>query len=126
MNRNFGKRFLACLLSLSLLGTCLPSVSYGSIMSTQTLVEAEQSREDSARNRVEKFIAQDNVRDQMIALGADPAEVQERLGALTEEELRLLNENIDTLPAGGLLAVLGVVFVVLIILELTGVTNIFH
>ncbi len=117
---------MACLLSLSLLGTCLPSVSYGSIMSTQTLIEAQQSREDSDRDRVEKFIARENVRDQMIALGADPTEVQDRLGALTEEELRLLNENIDTLPAGGLLAVLGVVFVVLIILELTGVTNIFN
>ncbi len=117
---------MACLLSLSLLGPCLPSVSYGSIMSTQTLITAEQSRADPARDRVKRFIAQDNVQDQMIALGADPAEVQERIAALTEEELRLLNENIDTLPAGGLLAVLGVVFVVLIVLELTGVTNIFN
>ena len=40
--------------------------------------------------------------------------------------MRQLNQNIDTLPAGGLLAVLGVVFVVLIILELTGVINVFN
>ena len=116
---------MACLLSLSLLGTCLPSVSYGSIMSTQTLITAEQSQ-DPARDRVERFIAQDHVRDQMIALGADPAEVQKRLAALTDEEVRQLNQNIDTLPAGGLLAVLGVVFVVLVILELTGVINVFN
>jgi hypothetical protein len=95
------------------------------MIGTQTLIEAEQSRDSLARDRVERFISRDDVREQMVALGADPREVQERLAALTDEELRLLDENIETLPAGGILVVIGVVFVVLIILELTGVIDIF-
>lgn len=125
MYRIFAKRFLACVLSLSLLGAGLPSISYGSMIGTQTLIEAEQSRDAMARDRVENFIARDDVREQMVALGADPGEVRERLAALTDEELRLLDKNIETLPAGGILVVIGVIFVVLIILELTGVIDIF-
>ena len=49
-----------------------------------------------------------------------------RVAALSTEELRQLKLQIDELPAGGLLAVIGVVFVVLLILELVGVTNIFN
>lgn len=125
MHRNFLKRFFACVLSLSLLGAGLPSISYGSMIGTQGLIEAEQSRDALARDRVENFIARDDVRQQMVALGADPGEVRERLAALTDEELRLLDKNIETLPAGGVLVVIGVLFVVLIILELTGVIDIF-
>ena len=59
-------------------------------------------------------------------MGVDPAAVQERLAALTDEELQTLEGRLDSLPAGGdALAVIGIVFVVLIILELVGVTNIF-
>jgi len=36
-----------------------------------------------------------------------------------------LNSQLDSLPAGGVLALIGAVFVVLLILELTGVINVF-
>jgi hypothetical protein len=49
--------------------------------------------------------------------------------ALSARELNLLAQHIDELPAGagaeGVLAVIGVVFIVLLILELVGVTNVF-
>jgi hypothetical protein len=104
----------------------LPAVSYAGIIGTQSMIEMDQA--DADRTRVESFIGQDNVRDQMISLGVDPSEVSERLAALTDEELRMLNQHIDSLPAGGdsALVVIGVVFLVLLILELTGVINIFN
>ena len=123
MQRIFAKQIMVWILSFSLLGTSLPSITYAGMIGTQTLIESQQG--DDPRARVEEFIARDSVRDQIVALGADPEEVRDRLAALTGDELRLLEQNLDTMPAGGILAVIGIVFVVLIILELTGVIDIF-
>lgn len=123
MQRIFAKQIMVWILSFSLLGTSLPSITYAGMIGTQTLIETQQG--DDPRARVEEFIARDSVRDQIVALGADPEEVRDRLAALTGDELRLLEQNLDTMPAGGIFAVIGIVFVVLIILELTGVIDIF-
>jgi hypothetical protein len=123
MERIFAKRMMIGILSISLLGASLPSASYAGMIGTQTLIETQPTRD--ARARVKAFISQDSVQAQLIALGADPADVQERVAALTEAELRDLHQHIDTMPAGGILALIGVVFVVLIILELTGTIDIF-
>lgn len=58
--------------------------------------------------------------------GVDPAAAAGRVAALSDQELAELAGQLDALPAGGdLLAVIGIVFVVLLILELTGVIDIF-
>lgn len=120
----FAKRIMVWIVSVSLLGASLPTVSYAGMIGTETLVQTQQT--DDPRVRVEEFISRASVRAQLMALGADPAEVSGRLAALTDEELRELGQNIDTLPAGGnILAVIGIVFVVLLVLELTGTIDIF-
>lgn len=123
MQSIFAKRIVVWVMSFSLLGTSLPSISFAGMIGTQTLIETQQT--DNSRAHVEEFISRDHVRDQMLALGADPSEVRDRLAALTGEELRMLEQNIDTMPAGGILALIGAVFVVLLILEVTGVIDIF-
>ena len=123
MHRTFTKRLMILIMSFSLLSASLPSISYAGMIGTQTLIENLNSND--SRVRVEEFIARENVREHIIALGADPAEVQDRLAALTAGELRLLEQEIDNMPAGGILVVIGIVFVVLIILELTGTIDIF-
>jgi hypothetical protein len=123
MRRILAKRVMVWVMSFSLLGTSLPSITSAGMIGTQTLIETRQM--ENTRARVEEFISRDHVREQMIALGADPAEVRDRLAALTGDELRLLEQNIDTMPAGGILALIGAVFVVLLILEVTGVIDIF-
>ena len=123
MFRLFIKRFIVLVLSCSLLSSGFVSVAQAGIIGTQTLINSEQAQLQQAR--IEAFMTRDSVRDQMLALGVDPGEVRERLAALTPDELRMLDDQIDTLPAGGILAVIGVVFVVLLILEITGVIDIF-
>ena len=77
-------------------------------------------------SRIQAQLARDDVRAQFLARGVSPAEVDARIGALSTEELQMLSLHLDDLPAGGsVLAVIGVVFVVLLILELVGVTNVF-
>jgi len=62
----------------------------------------------------------------LVTMGVDPARIEARLNTLTNSELRDLSTQFEQLPAGGdILAVIGVVFVILIILELVGVIDIF-
>ncbi|MDX1698408.1 MAG: PA2779 family protein, partial [Thiohalobacterales bacterium] len=71
-------------------------------------------------------LARDEVRMQMLELGVDPAHVEARVEALSDAELARLSNGIGDLPAGsGALEVIGIVFVVILILELLGVTNVF-
>ncbi len=118
------KNILTYFLCLNVLGFGLTSISHAGLIGTQTLVETEQQQNVTG---VKVFLASEQVRNQMANLGVNTDEINGRLAALTTEELRLLQEQIDSLPAGGdALAVIGVVFLVLLILELVGVTNIFN
>jgi hypothetical protein len=76
---------------------------------------------------VNSVLAQESVRSQLIALGVDPADAAERVAQLSDQELAELAAQMEDLPAGGsVLALIGAVFLVLMILELTGVINIFN
>jgi len=78
-------------------------------------------------SKVEAFLAAEQVAAQLQAWGVPPEQVAARVAALSEAELERLAATIETNPAGGdALALIGAVFVVLIILELVGVTNIFR
>ena len=68
----------------------------------------------------------DAVREQLQAMGVDAAAVDARIARLSDSELHRLAQDLQKAPAGGdTLAVIGVVFLVLIILEFVGVIDIF-
>lgn len=48
------------------------------------------------------------------------------MASLSDAELAQLHGQLQELPAGGVLAVLGVILVVFIVLDLTGVVKIFR
>ncbi|HEX4881567.1 MAG TPA: PA2779 family protein [Porticoccaceae bacterium] len=76
--------------------------------------------------RVDSFLAQQQVLDILEARGVNPDDARARVAALSDAELAMVSEQIDELPAGaGALAVIGVVFLVLVILEIVGVINVF-
>lgn len=78
-------------------------------------------------DRVNAVLARSEVRHELERLGVDPAQTEARVAALSDAELASLANDLEDLPAGGsLLATVGVVFVVLLILELVGVINIFN
>ena len=82
---------------------------------------------DAALARIDAVLAREEVRARLEQYGVDPIAANERIAALTDEELSLLATELEDLPAGGsLLGVAGVVFIVLLILELVGVIDIFN
>jgi hypothetical protein len=119
------KKSLVAALCLAVLNLSSPTVARAAMVGTLQAVEAGSSRAADL-STVTAALARDQVRAQMLALGVDPAAVDARVARLTDAELRTLAERMDTLPAGGdALAIIGIVFLVLIILEVVGVIDIF-
>lgn len=118
------KRAFARALIVALTAASAPQAVTAAPVDTGTLLQQESA--EAHIFQVRGALARDDVQRAMIALGVDPAAAHERVASLTPAELAMLEGELEELPAGGdLLAVIGVVFVVLIILELTGVTNVF-
>jgi hypothetical protein len=117
-------RWLVHLVCLGLLNLGSPLVAEAGLVGTLQAVEAGTRAEDLAA--IDAVLARQQVRDQLVALGVDPAQVASRVAALTDGELRALAGRTAEAPAGGdALAVIGVVFLVLLILEAVGVIDVF-
>lgn len=94
------------------------------IVGTETLMQ--QNDRQQQIERVQGFMSKQQVEDQMVALGVDIEQAKQRVASLTDAELQMLGNQLDTLPAGGdALAVLGILLLVFLVLELLGITNVF-
>lgn len=108
------------LLALSL---HLPAAQAGMI-GTEAVVNAAQVQQD--RERLRQVLNRDDVMVQLTAHGVDPAQVQARVDSLTDQEVQTLATKMDQLPAGGdALGLLVLIFIVLLITDILGFTNIF-
>lgn len=86
---------------------------------------AQQSRADQLIH-INALFAKDAVAQHMADMGVNAEDVLARINALSDAELQQLAQNLDDLPAGsGILGVLGALFVVLLVLELLGLSNVF-
>ena len=118
------RRSCVALISLSLVSLGLQAPAAAGIVGTADAVAAVQQQDH--RGAVQDVLARADVREQMVGLGVDPAEVEARIAALTDAEVATLATRLEGAPAGGdALVVIGIVFVVLMILEFTGVIDIF-
>lgn len=118
------RRGCVALVSVSLLSLGLQAPAVAGIIGTADIIAAVPERTDLAV--VRGALAGAEVRERLVALGVDPAEIDGRLAALSAPELATLADSIEQAPAGGsVLAVIGIVFVVLLVLEYTGTIDIF-
>jgi len=118
------KRSFVYVLCLAILQFGSPMAANAALIGTLEAVESTTRAQDLAS--VNSALARDDVRRQFVALGVDPVQVDDRIAALTDSELRTLAGRMGEMPAGGdALAVIGIVFLVLLILEAVGVIDIF-
>ena len=117
-------RHLVYVLCLSLLNLGSPSLARAELVTTLQAVEASTRAHDLAT--VNAALAREEVRARFEALGVESAQIDARIAALTDAELRTLAGRMAELPAGAdALAVIGIVFLVLLILEAVGVIDVF-
>lgn len=117
--KKFGSLFLAA----SLLGVQIAPVQAAMIGTTQALA-AEQNRLD--RDRLASLLEREDLQRRLSALGVDIQDAKDRVAGLTDAEVARISQQIDTLPAGGdALGVVVLIFIIFIITDALGVTDIF-
>ena len=115
----------SCVVVLLVVGLAIPVEVRADVISTSDALALE----DAARARVivDEYLAREAVVSKLATLGVDPELARLRAAALSTTELEEMAGRIEDAPAGGdgFLAVLGIVFIVLLVLELVGVIDIF-
>ena len=124
MTRSIGTRAVAATLCLTVPWLGFAQAANAAVVTTQQYLELQSPKANADELRT--WLATDAVREQLVKLGVAPDAVDARIAALTPDEQQQLRDRIGELPAGGdVLAIIGIVFIVLLILELVGVIDIF-
>jgi hypothetical protein len=124
MQSGIGRKFVSTLVSLTLISIGFVQPAAADLIGTQEMLDVEMRQ--AAITKVELLLARQDVAKQLQALGVPPQSVIERVNNMTNAELVALEGQIDEQVSGGdALAVVGIVFLVLLILEVVGVTDIF-
>jgi hypothetical protein len=95
------------------------------MLGTDQIVYPTQSA--PARDKLQQFLNQEATQQQLLAWGVNPDWARERVGSLTGTELARINQQIDSLNAGGnsILGILLIIFIVFVITDVIGATDIF-
>lgn len=108
----------------------VPSGAWAGMIPTATAIAAEQAPGRAANLAlVQAQLARADVRQQLQAFGVDPADAAQRAAALTDTELAQLAQRMQQAPAGGdagILALIGAVFLVLLLLDYLEVIHVFR
>lgn len=120
------KRSLIALLVTQSVALATVQPAAAALISTESALTLEQRQSRLAP--LQQALARADVQAKLIEKGVDPQAAAARIANLSDAELAAIQQQIDQLPAGGdgLLSVLGIVFVVLLILDFVGVTNVFR
>lgn len=89
------------------------------------VVGTAEHLQSSPRVTVDRAQLSESVQQQLVHLGVTNEEALSRVAALSRDELQLLADKMNELPAGGIVGTVGVVFIILLLLELVGITDIF-
>jgi uncharacterized protein DUF6627 len=118
---NTFNRCIAHVLIICIMGMTMPVSSFAGIVTTDQIYAV------SGRDQVRSFLNRADVQAALQAQGVDPNAARARVDALSDDEVVALANRIDQLPAGGsdVLGVLLVVFVILLITDILGVTKVF-
>lgn len=111
-------------ISIAILSAGFAQVSFAGTIDTGYLVEADAHA--ASLDRIQTMLAREEVANEFRAFGVDQSAIETRLEGMTTAELIALEGRIDENNAGGsALGTIGAVFLVLLILEVVGVTDVF-
>ncbi len=116
------KRVMAMLVCVSLVSG-YSTATWAGVVSTGQMLQQQAGID---RSSLVSALERDEVRQRLIELGVDPEQAKLRIAALDDEQVGEIQAHLDALPAAaGVLEAVVAVLVVLVILDLVGVTNIF-
>jgi len=117
------QKYISILLSVTLMSLSFTSTQAAMISNDMIINHAQHS---SAKAELIQTINRSDVKQQLLNMGVKPADIESRINLMTHEEIAQLNQQIDELPAGGsILGVLLIIFIVFVITDVIGATDIF-
>ena len=122
-------RFLAFPMAVLLMVVSMPlGVAQAALVSTDEVVAKSEIEAD--RMRIVALIMRQDVQHQLQAEGVDPNEALARVATLSDIEIRQIAARIDSMPAGqgvaeALIGALLIIFIVLLVTDIVGVTDVF-
>ena len=118
------RRVIAITLTLCLMGAGFPTNAYAAMVPSDAAISGQD------RDRIAGMLDRADVRLQLESLGVKPADLSARIASLTDAEAAQVARRLDQLPAGadGVGALLGavvLVFLILLITDILGLTKVF-
>lgn len=118
------KRLVSSLLIVALTFAGLPISAHAGMVSTDEVLSVEVAQAN--RERVNSFLAREDVRIAMQEQGVSPDMAKQRVAALSDAEVAELAGHVDQAPAGGnVLGILFMIFVILLVTDILGLTKVF-
>ncbi|MDP2714311.1 PA2779 family protein [Rheinheimera sp.] len=77
------------------------------------------------KQQVLAFVDTAEVQSKLMELGVSPDDAKQRIAAMTTAELDALNNELNDMPAGGIVGVIVTVLVVVALLDLMGITDVY-
>ncbi|TCO74477.1 DUF6627 family protein [Chromatocurvus halotolerans] len=104
-----------------------PSTLHAGMVGTSTLLAVERAQVGHVLPPAATVstIERAQLRNQLEGLGVNPVLAAERVASMTDSQLRQLSVGLQEMPAGGgALGVVATVLVIILLLEILGITNI--
>lgn len=122
----FVKRFFSAFVAASILFTgSISTVQAAMISSEQVAESAVTANGEQDRARIIAALSREDVQSALVARGIDPAQAQERVAALTDEEASSMAAQMDNAPAGGIIGAIVLIFLVLLVTDILGFTKVY-
>lgn len=117
------QKCISMLLTIALMSISINS-SYAAMISNDIVINHVQH--NNAKAELLQTINRSDIKQQLLSMGVKPEDIESRINLMTREEIAQLNHQFDELPAGGdILGIILIIFIVFVITDVIGATDIF-
>jgi hypothetical protein len=117
------KQLISSCLIVCIAAAGFPMTAQANIIATDEIMSPAAT---SNRDRVNAFLAREDVSQAMLGQGVSALAATERVKAMSDSEVAQLAGRIDQAPAGGeVLGILFTIFIVLLVTDILGFTKVF-
>lgn len=117
------QKCISILLSITFMSMSFSSAQAAMISNDLVINHVQHN---SAKIELLQTINRAGVKEQLLNMGVNAEDIESRINLMTHEEIAQLNQQINELPAGGdVLGVILIIFIVFVITDVIGATDIF-
>ena len=117
-------RYLSAIVATSIFWLSMQPLANAAIIGTDDVIAEQQSIIE--REALLSALDREDVKQMLIEKGVDPLHAKQRVASMTDEEVLVLNQKLDELPAGsGAVGAVVFVFLVLLVTDILGYTDVF-